>query len=93
MTAKSAVLAQLVQVVASEGSDKPLPVRSALDERASRRWPSFSAAARTEIGPATISAIPIQPGIDVLGRKPRCTRRPEWSSPSSGWGPRMPWPC
>jgi hypothetical protein len=128
MTAKSAVLAQFIKVVASEGSDKPLPVRlclasnailgadgaavtlcyteatrltvcatdeiaarledlqdvlgegpgpdayttgrmvrSALDQRASRRWPSFSAAALTEFGPAAISAIPIQPGIDVLG--------------------------
>lgn len=42
-------------------------VRAAIDERASRRWPAFSAAARTEVGLAAISAIPIQPGIDVLG--------------------------
>lgn len=128
MTAKAAILAQLVRVVASTGSDQPLPVRlcqassailgadgaavtlcytestrltvcatdeiaatledlqdvlsegpgpdaystgrmvrAALGERASRRWPAFTAAAQAEVGSAAISAIPIQPGIDVLG--------------------------
>lgn len=128
MTAKSTVLAQLVRVVASEGSDQPLPlrlsraatailgadgaaitlcytestriticatdeiaakledlqdvlregpgpdaystgrmVRVALGDRAARRWPAFAAAAHAELGPVAISAIPIQPGIDVLG--------------------------
>jgi len=199
MTAKSAILAQLVRVVASETSDQPLPVRlclassailgadgaaitlcytettrltvcatdeiaarledlqdvlgegpgpdayitgrmirATLGERAARRWPAFAAAAHAELGPMAISAIPIQPGIDVLGvltlyqlfppdlwrrirrwrslwqtrwvlpcfatvgcrktwgtgpghRRPRCTRRPGWSSLSSGWALRMPW--
>ena len=128
MTAKSAILAQLVRVVASETSDQPLPVRlclassailgadgaavtlcytettrltvcatdeiaarledlqdvlgegpgpdayitgrmirATLGERAARRWPAFAAAAHAELGPMAISAIPIQPGIDVLG--------------------------
>lgn len=128
MTPKASVLAQLVRVVASQGSDQPLPmrlclassailgadgaavtlcytestrlmvcatdeiaarledlqdvlgegpgadaystgrmVRAALGERASRRWPSFAATAHAEVGPVAISAIPIQPGIDVLG--------------------------
>jgi hypothetical protein len=128
VTAKSAILAQLVRVVATEGSDQPLPVRlalasssilgadgaavtlcytestrltvcatdetaarledlqdvlgegpgpdayitgrmvrAALGERAARRWPDFAAAAHAELGPMAISAIPIQPGIDVLG--------------------------
>ena len=128
MTAKSTVLAQLVRVVASEGSDQPLPlrlsraaaailgadgaaitlcytettrltvcatdeiaarledlqdvlgegpgpdaystgrmVRAALGDRAARRWPAFAAAAQAELGLVAISAIPIQPGIDVLG--------------------------
>ena len=42
-------------------------VRAALGERAARRWPAFAAAAQAEVGAAAISAIPIQPGIDVLG--------------------------
>jgi hypothetical protein len=42
-------------------------VRAALGERPSRRWPAFAAAAHAELGPVAISAIPIQPGIDVLG--------------------------
>jgi len=42
-------------------------VRAALGERAMRRWPAFAAAAQAELGPVAISAIPIQPGIDVLG--------------------------
>src|SRR5450759_1004206 len=128
MTAKAAVLAQLVKVVAGQGSDQPLPmrlcqaasviigadgaavtlcytessrlmvvatdeiaakledlqdvlregpgpdayitgrmVRAAIGDRASRRWPTFAAAAHAEVGPVAISAIPIQPGIDVLG--------------------------
>lgn len=128
MTAKAAILAELVRVVATKGSDKPLPVRlcqastailgadggavtlcytesarltvcatdeiaatledlqdvlsegpgpdaystgrmvrAALGERAARRWPAFAAAAQAEVGAAAISAIPIQPGIDVLG--------------------------
>jgi ANTAR domain len=128
MTAKSAILAQLVRVVASETSGQPLPVRlclassailgadggavtlcytetarltvcatdeiaarledlqdvlgegpgpdayitgrmirATLGERAVRRWPAFAAAAHAELGSVAISAIPIQPGIDVLG--------------------------
>jgi hypothetical protein len=128
MTAKSAILAQLVRVVASETSGQPLPVRlclassailgadggavtlcytetarltvcatdeiaarledlqdvlgegpgpdayitgrmirATLGERAARRWPAFAAAAHAELGSVAISAIPIQPGIDVLG--------------------------
>src|SRR5665647_1771288 len=41
--------------------------RAALGDRAARRWPAFAAAAHAELGPVAISAIPIQPGIDVLG--------------------------
>ena len=128
MTAKSTVLAQIVRVVATEGSHQPLPlrlcraaaailgadgaaitlsytetarltvcttdeiaakledlqnilregpgpdayltgriVRTALSARVSQRWPAFVAAAHAELGPVAISAIPIQPGIDVLG--------------------------
>lgn len=128
MTAKSAVLAQLVKVVASEASGQPLPlrlsraacailgadgaavtlcytettrlmvcatdeivsklddlqdvlgegpgpdaystgrmVRVTLRESAPRRWPDFAAAAFAELGQVAITAIPIQPGIDVLG--------------------------
>ena len=37
-----------------------------VDEQA-RRWPAFAAAAQAEVGAAAITAIPIQPGIDVLG--------------------------
>jgi len=128
MTDKAAVLAQLARVVASEGSDQPLPVRlcqasiailgadgaaitlsyteaarltvCATDETSarledlqdvlgegpgpdayrtgrivraelakdeSRRWPTFAAAAQAVVGPAAISALPIRPGMDVLG--------------------------
>lgn len=128
MTARAAILAELVRVVATGGSDQPLPlrlgmassailgadgaavtlsytestrltvcatdevaarledlqdvlgegpgadayltgrmVRAALGQRPSRRWPAFAAAAFAEVGPVAISAIPIQPGIDVLG--------------------------
>lgn len=41
-------------------------VRASVGEQ-SRRWPAFAAAAHAEVGPVAISAIPIQPGIDVLG--------------------------
>lgn len=41
-------------------------VRASIGER-SQRWPSFAAAAHAEVGPVAISAVPIQPGIDVLG--------------------------
>jgi len=128
MRAKAAILAEFVRVVATEGSDQPLPVRlclassailgadggavtlsytestrltvcatdevaarledlqdvlgegpgadayltgrmvrASLGQRPSRRWPVFSEAALAELGPVAISAIPIQPGIDVLG--------------------------
>lgn len=41
-------------------------VRASVGEQA-RRWPAFAAAARAEVGLVAITAIPIQPGIDVLG--------------------------
>jgi len=128
MTDNSAVLAQLVKVVASEGSDQPLPVRlcqasteilgadgaaitlsytesarltvcatddiaaeledlqdvigegpgpdayrtgrmvrAALSDDEAMRWPTFTPAARAAVGPVSISALPIRPGVDVLG--------------------------
>jgi len=43
-------------------------VRAELGEDESRRWwPTFAAAARAAVGPAAISALPIRPGMDVLG--------------------------
>ena len=42
-------------------------VRTSLGEDASRWWPNFAAAAHSAVGPVTISALPIRPGMDVLG--------------------------
>lgn len=128
MTDKAAVLAQLARVVATEGSQQPLPVRlclasmfilgaegaaitlsytdaarltvcatdevsarledlqdvlgegpgpdayrtgrivrAELGQDESRRWPTFAESALTAVGPAAISALPIRPGMDVLG--------------------------
>lgn len=42
-------------------------VRTALDTDAPKWWPDFATAALSAVGPATISALPIRPGLDVLG--------------------------